>query len=124
MLAFDALLYWLLAWYFDSVLAGSFGSSKPWYFPLTDTYEYFLVMCGLKPEYDASALTSTMQILADESLENDSNMEPVNPILQQKGVAVRVRNLVKIFKVAGEEKRAVDDLSLDIYKSEIFALLG
>lgn len=123
-LAGDAFAYWALAWYFDTILSGSFGASKPWYYPITDTWNYFLQATGWKSHYDLTTMRASL--IPDDVAEGDMEgyTESVHPSLRQKGQAVRIRNLVKEFRVGGETKRAVDNLSLDIYRSEIFALLG
>ncbi|KAG8263663.1 ATP-binding cassette sub- A member 1 [Homalodisca vitripennis] len=38
MLAFDAVLYFLLTWYIEAVFPGDFGIPKCWYFPVTKSY--------------------------------------------------------------------------------------
>ncbi|XP_077309012.1 retinal-specific phospholipid-transporting ATPase ABCA4 isoform X1 [Lithobates pipiens] len=38
MMLFDALVYWILAWYIDHVFPGEYGIPKPWYFPFLATY--------------------------------------------------------------------------------------
>ncbi|KAG8436753.1 hypothetical protein GDO86_007731 [Hymenochirus boettgeri] len=40
MMLFDALVYWILAWYIDHVFPGQYGIPKPWYFPFLATYWY------------------------------------------------------------------------------------
>ncbi|XP_066453464.1 retinal-specific phospholipid-transporting ATPase ABCA4 [Eleutherodactylus coqui] len=38
MMLFDALVYWILAWYIDHVFPGDYGIPKPWYFAILPTY--------------------------------------------------------------------------------------
>nr|XP_027205422.1 ABC transporter A family member 2-like [Dermatophagoides pteronyssinus] len=44
--------------------------------------------------------------------------------IAEKGKAVVIRDLLKVFHVDGREEVAVNQLNLDLYYSEIFALLG
>lgn len=128
MLIVNAFGYFILGWYFDSVLPGSFGSTKPWYFPLVDISKF--VWRGLQwlpdkaseSELHAKLVANTAVVLPGSS--SNGFIEPAPQNLRDKGLAVQIRNLVKEFSVSGETKRAVDNFSIDIYKSEIFALLG
>lgn len=122
-MVFDALFYWALAWYLSSIFKAEFGASKPWYFPITDTWEYFTKVTSSNREYDDEAIRTLYQPESNDTISGQF-VEEVPANLKARGEAVRIRGLVKTFEVAGETKRAVDDLNLDIYRSEIFALLG
>lgn len=37
-MAFDAVLYFLITWYIEGVFPGRYGVSKPWYFPFMPSY--------------------------------------------------------------------------------------
>lgn len=37
-MAFDAVLYFLITWYIEGVFPGRYGVSKPWYFPFLPSY--------------------------------------------------------------------------------------
>ena len=43
---------------------------------------------------------------------------------EQQEVLLRVEHLCQYFKVKGHETRAVDDVSFDIKKGEVFGLVG
>eukprot|EP00808_Paulinella_micropora_P009160 g5382.t1 len=147
MLYLDCLLYAALAWFFNQVFPGEFGSKRPWYFLCTR--RYWLGCAGscwsvgsakpptraggaipllasddrLPGEQPASSLISS----SEASEEEEPHVEPVPASLaQQPGVTVR--GLRKHFAASasadGEEVRAVDGLDLDMYPGQIFALLG
>ncbi|EZG67505.1 ABC transporter [Gregarina niphandrodes] len=113
--------YWLLAWYLDTVLASSFGIALPWYWPITELMKY---MTGARYGPDAPVSHPAMDASDDAIGDIAGFSEPVPAQIKEKGRAVQIRGLVKEFTTAGEVKRAVDNLSLDVYRSEIFALLG
>lgn len=123
MLIIDAFGYWALAWYMDTVFAGSYGQSRPWYYPITESFNFLSRSFMGESDYFPIPLDSEMPEEFDTA-SMQAFAEPVNPVVKAKGVAISIRNLRKHFTVRGEVKKAVDDLSLDIYKSEIFALLG
>ena len=51
-------------------------------------------------------------------------MSSLNENQQQQDVLLRVEHLCQYFKVKGHETRAVDDVSFDIKKGEVFGLVG
>ncbi|XP_028847172.1 ATP-binding cassette sub-family A member 1 isoform X3 [Denticeps clupeoides] len=107
MLLIDALLYWLLTWYIESVFPGQYGIPKPWYFPFTRSY-----WCG-----------TTLGVAADPGSLNDlqhNGYHEKPPPNMKAGVSIR--NLVKIYKTG--KKLAVDGLSLDFYENQITSFLG
>jgi len=122
-LVIDTVLYGLLALYFDKVIPSEFGSSLPWYFPLSPSY-----WKGLG-KTDNSLDTDTMRVLEAEyqsnltALQRTRRIEPVDASLlhqQETGQAMLVRGLRKQFG----SKVAVDGVDLDMYEGQIFALLG
>ena len=48
MLVVDIFFYGLLAWYFDALLPGAFGTPQPFYFPFTVFFN--LVFCVVAGE--------------------------------------------------------------------------
>uniref|UniRef100_A0AAY4A5X7 P-type phospholipid transporter n=1 Tax=Denticeps clupeoides TaxID=299321 RepID=A0AAY4A5X7_9TELE len=102
MLLIDALLYWLLTWYIESVFPGQYGIPKPWYFPFTRSY-----WCG----------TTLDEQIKRKCIICYHEKPPPN---MKAGVSIR--NLVKIYKTG--KKLAVDGLSLDFYENQITSFLG
>ncbi len=45
-------------------------------------------------------------------------------IYSSKKIGIKITNLFKVFKQLGQKKRAVDNLSLNIYEGQITVLLG
>lgn len=70
-----------------------------------------------------------MQIVKDvdeiySAKEKSSNIEPVDANLKQQELQNQTLNIKNLCKVYPNGKRAVNDLSLTMYKGQIFSLLG
>ena len=129
----DFLLFLFLGYYLQNVLPHEFGIRKPFYFICTKNY-----WCGSKKNENAKNLNQNIEILEDEE-GRSSQKKMLKPVEKQKKIdsnfesedlykdktkpddALRIENIVKIF---GDGKKAVDNVSLNFYKDEIFALLG
>ena len=108
-LVLDATILFLLALYFEQVWPTEFGVKKPWNFLFKKDF-------WKKPK--PGEVTDF-----PEDAEYDDSVEPVEDVrLEQKadGRAMLVRGLTKKFQTT----TAVDNLNLDIFEGEIFALLG
>ena len=117
MLLLDFFLYLALALYADQVLQGDYGVALPWYFPLQASY-----WCP-RP----TALAG--QEVVDEELPASSVMERVefaDGEQSQHQLGVKIRKLYKEFRPDKSLPpfKAVDNLSVDLYTGQIFALLG
>ena len=142
----DFFLYLFLGYYLQNVLPHEFGIRKPFYFICTSEY-----WCGNKNNKNNRVLQEMNEIeiqiqneFNDNKFEQDSDSqkrkikslnETNKPNSNNKNFegedlykdkikpddALRIRNIVKIF---GDGKRAVDNVNLNFYKDEIFALLG
>ena len=122
MMIIDSVLYALLAWYIEAVFPGNFGLPRPVYFPFTKSYWF--------PKRRKSLGTSEAAI-KDGYLDNNHVPETdldetENRILEEEPtdlqLGVSIKNLSKSFKL--NLKPAVDNLSLNLYQSQITALLG
>ena len=122
-LVIDTVIYGMLALYFDKVIPSEYGTSLPWYFPVSIGY-----WKGLG-KTDNSIDADTMRVLDAEyqsnlaALQRTKRLEPVDASLlhqQDSGQAMLVRGLRKQFG----SKIAVDGIDLDMYEGQIFALLG
>ena len=134
----DFLLYLFLGYYLQNILPHEFGIKRPWYFLCTSNY-----WCGSNKNKNENPknLNQDIAILDKEIDEGKDSQERK---LKQKEIkksknsknfegeelyrdktkpddALRIQNIVKIF---GDGKKAVDHVSLNFYKDEIFALLG
>ena len=142
----DFFLYLFLGYYLQNVLPHEFGIKRPWYFICTKSY-----WCGNQHknkkneeakkkmndeinEIDEIKIVDGMysqKRLKKDDKEEKSTYEEKNKknfegeeLYQDKtnpDDALRIQNIVKIF---GDGKKAVDNVNLNFYKDEIFALLG
>ena len=118
MLLLDFVLYLVLALYFDQVLQGDYGVALPWHFPF-------------QPSYWCPRPTAlSQQEVKDDELPASSVMEPVafadGAEQRSHQLGVRIRKLYKEFRPDKSLPpfKAVDNLSVDLYTGQIFALLG
>ena len=114
----DFVLLMLIALYLDNVMPTPGGVRKSWYYFLTTNYWFPRIPPPQNPgeELKESLTEDTYQ-------EIDQNYEPVGVELRlQKshGRTVEIRGLRKVF----DDIPAVDDLNVDMYSGQIFALLG
>jgi len=91
----DTLVLAFLLWWLGQTWQGAYGKAKPWYFCLMPNY-----MCKSRNFHSSIA----------------PGMSPSEP-----QPALSIRHLRKVFR---DGKVAVDDLSLEIFPGEIFAVLG
>ncbi|EDL34380.1 ATP-binding cassette, sub-family A (ABC1), member 6 [Mus musculus] len=112
-LAFDSLLYLVLALYFDKILLyGAEHRSAPLFF-LNPT------SCFRKTANRNKVIERDL----DPELPSDEYFEPVDPEYQGKE-AIRIRNIKKEYKGKSGKVKALKGLFLDIYESQITAILG
>ena len=107
MMVIDTIIFTVLGLYFEQVWPNDVGTKKPWYFPVT--------CCCRKKVNPAEVI--------EKKVKWGNDVEDVDLALEQQkdsDRAMMVRHLTKKFN----KKVAVDDLNLDIYEGQIFALLG
>ena len=138
----DFFLFLFLGYYFQNVLPHEFGIRKPFNFLCTSEY-----WCGNKNKNNQNSALKKIneigiEIILDDYKIFDSQDKKLNEMKENRntnqknqnfegeelykektkpGDALRIRNIVKIF---GDGKKAVDNVNLNFYKDEIFALLG
>jgi hypothetical protein len=148
----DAVIYGILAWYLDKVIPSEFGTSLPFYFPLSPNY-----WCGIQlssvdhsGNHDESYYSRFMSLFFNRGTgggdyrrvvipKRDQNdiesasgqqkyFEKVSPDLQQQvseEKCLHIVNLRKVFRFAGQpEKVAVKGLNLDMFQNQVTVLLG
>ncbi|XP_006247716.1 ATP-binding cassette sub-family A member 6 isoform X1 [Rattus norvegicus] len=112
-LAFDGLLYLVLALYFDKILpCGADRRAAPLFF--------------LNPVSCFRKRTSRNKVTErdiDPELPSDEYFEPVDPEYQGKE-AIRIRNIRKEYKGKSGKVEALKGLFFDVYESQITAVLG
>ena len=134
----DFLLYLFLGYYLQNILPHEFGIKRPWYFLCTKSF-----WCGNKKNKkdNVNVLSENIAIFEREVDEGKDSQKRKFKQKENKKIkvdknfenedlykdktkpddALRINNIVKIF---GDGKKAVDHVSLNFYKDEIFALLG
>ncbi|NXO86176.1 ABCAA protein, partial [Sitta europaea] len=114
LLAFDSVLYMLLALYFDKILPGKFGIPDPPLFCLKASY-------WLRSRRGSPRDVSRATANPEEQLGGAA--EPVPPEFLGKE-AIRLHNIKKTYKKKDKKTEALRGLSLTIYEGQITALLG
>ncbi|NXJ90180.1 ABCAA protein, partial [Corythaixoides concolor] len=114
MLAFDSVLYMLLAMYFDKVLPGKYGIPDPPFFFLKPSY-WVRRRRGYTREMPRSAAS------LEELLGDDVELMPPEFLGKE---AIRLNNIKKTYKKKDKKTEALRGLSLNIYEGQITALLG
>ncbi|XP_050175269.1 ABC-type organic anion transporter ABCA8-like [Myiozetetes cayanensis] len=114
MLAFDSVLYMLLALYFDKVLPGKYGIPDPPFFCLKPSY-------WMRSRRGSTRDTPRSTASPEELLGDD--VEPVPPEFRGKE-AIRLHSIKKAYKKKDKKTEALRGLSLTIYEGQITALLG
>ncbi|NXR43773.1 ABCA9 protein, partial [Hippolais icterina] len=114
LLAFDSLLYMLLALYFDKILPGKYGIPDPPLFFLKASYWMRSRRGSTRDVPRATA--NPEELLGDD-------VEPVPPEFLGKE-AIRLHNIKKAYKKKDKKTEALRGLSLNIYEGQITALLG
>jgi ATP-binding cassette subfamily A (ABC1) protein 3 len=118
----------LLLFYFEQVLPGDHGIAKPWNFPVQ-----FLFGKSKKSQMETNVgLVNGVSISKDtNTIRNTRNGDTNLPvhiedesIHASKPVGIKISNITKIFKQLGTFKKAVNNLSLNIYEGQISVLLG
>ncbi|NXE41976.1 ABCAA protein, partial [Ptilorrhoa leucosticta] len=114
MLAFDSVLYMLLAVYFDKILPGKYGIPDPPLFFLKASYWMGSRRASSRDVPRATA--NPEELLGDDA-------EPVPSEFLGKE-AIRLHNIKKTYKKKDKKTEALRGLSLNIYEGQITALLG
>ncbi|KAM6174538.1 ATP-binding cassette sub-family A member 6 [Erethizon dorsatum] len=112
MLAFDCIIYLLLALYFDKILP--YGNERH-YSPL-----FFLNSSSC---FHRKTDNKVFENDIEPEHHFDDYFEPMAPEFQGKE-AIRIRNVKKEYKGKSEKVEALKGLHFDIYESQITAILG
>eukprot|EP01105_Mastigella_eilhardi_P023001 TRINITY_DN5750_c0_g1_i2.p1 TRINITY_DN5750_c0_g1~~TRINITY_DN5750_c0_g1_i2.p1 ORF type:complete len:1644 (-),score=438.19 TRINITY_DN5750_c0_g1_i2:58-4989(-) len=116
MLALDSFIYLVLAWYFNEIAPGEYGVPKPFYFPFLRSY-----WC---PRSTKSA-TSTSPELSVMGINSGDMFESFDEEAAGTKQDLVLQNLCKQFSDnTGNTVKAVDGISVTLYRGQIFALLG
>ena len=111
MLFIDALLYGILTIYCDNVAPSKFGQKKKWNYCCKSSY-------WKNKRIGASNNSGFNGVFYGDNYEkllnNQDNNRPY----------ISIRDIAKTFVSEGKDVKAVDGVNLDIYKGQVFALLG
>ena len=125
MLLVDIIIYLFLGYYLQNVLPHDYGVRKPWYF----IFKKLFCIKSKKQKYSIN-YNKKENINNKEEEDDIFGNVPENENFQSEEIykdmnkpkdALRIRNLVKKFD---DGKVAVNNVDLNFYKNEIFALLG
>ena len=99
----------ILAWYFSHVIPGEWGINQPWYFLFSPKYWR-----------GRGRKVTNHKLDQKQTVENFEDIDIGLTRQVESGQALAIRDLVKTFK----SKTVVDNINLDIFEGQIFALLG
>uniref|UniRef100_A0A4X2KJX8 ABC transporter domain-containing protein n=1 Tax=Vombatus ursinus TaxID=29139 RepID=A0A4X2KJX8_VOMUR len=112
MLLIDSILYGLVTWYVETVFPGRYGIPQPWYFFVMPSY------WSGRPRNVANT----------EELENNLNTPERKAYIQDEPkdlfAGIRICNLSKVLFHRNTMKKAVNNLTLNMYEGQITVLLG
>ena len=131
MFIIDFFLYLFLGYYLDNILPHDFGIQRPWNFLFTkDYWNSFKKKNVTNNQNSINKDKKRNHTEEDLIFKNDDNLygnsENFESEMKYKdkynnNEIFKIRKIVKIF---GDGKKAVDEVNLNLYKDEIFALLG
>ncbi|KAJ3268832.1 hypothetical protein HDU76_011363, partial [Blyttiomyces sp. JEL0837] len=133
----SAVLWFVLGYYLDNIIPQSSGIPRPWTFPITSIRKYFgfkepsqsekylgLKKADSQQEQQSSSIDDTTD--PDQYQSSDIEQDPPNMTR-----LIKLQNITKRFDSGwtlcgrkGAKITAVDNVSLNFYQGEIFALLG
>ena len=121
---FNNFVHILLAYYFEHVIPSEHGLNKPWYFPIAWLLPSRCTESNSNKTNDEAAFHSSSfsqhqnhELDSQVFIEDEANYSSRN-------IGIRISNVGKVFKQLGAVKRAVKNLSLNIYEGQISVLLG
>ncbi len=118
-LLLDFVLYTLLGLYLDNVIPGINGVRRPLYYFLTSSYwSPTQAVAGEGAAEDSSLLSKS------DSDSGASLFEPVDPGLRAQEGTGECLDIRSVSKVYDDGTRAVNKLSMKMYKGQVFILLG
>ncbi len=107
-------IHLFFVYYFDNVFPGDHGIPKPWYF-------LFSNLIPKKKLNHNDFKQKNLKNNLDESTENYFEDEFV---YSSKNIGIQIMNIEKEFEQLGKIKRAVNNVSMNIFENQITVLLG
>ncbi|KAM5303130.1 ATP-binding cassette sub-family A member 13 isoform 2-T2 [Glossophaga mutica] len=117
-LLLDSGLYFLCGWYLSSLIPGTFGVRKPWYFPFTASH--WRSVCGVAARGQRGPCSGRPLPRGD----SDPEGSPPPPGKETREEGALGVALVSVTKEYQPHKAAVRDLTLTFRRGQITALLG
>jgi ATP-binding cassette subfamily A (ABC1) protein 3 len=112
----------LIALYFERVMPNEWGTNLPYTFPFRASF-----WCPSKqPNAGAGTAASSEEERLKEDYDREHNVEKVDADTK-RGLSLRISGLSKEYEAADgttTKRRAVNNLSLEMYDGQIFSLLG
>ncbi len=109
-------IHLFVAYYFDNLMPGDHGIAKPWYFLFSNKKKRITNEKGL----DEPLLSNQ----SEEVVKDDCYFEDESAY-SAKRIGIKISKVFKVFKqLNGTLKKAVQNLSLNIYEEQITVLLG
>lgn len=112
MFTIDFFLYLFIGFYLENVIPHQYGIQKPWYFLFTSSY-----WCGTDQIQNTDDKNEELNNKKEENFQDESNYQKI----YKQEECLRILNIQKTFD---DGKVALKGASLNLYKNEIFALLG
>uniref|UniRef100_A0A8C7YEB2 ATP-binding cassette, sub-family A (ABC1), member 3b n=1 Tax=Oryzias sinensis TaxID=183150 RepID=A0A8C7YEB2_9TELE len=113
LLLFDSVFYGLVAWYVEAVFPGEYGVPLPSYFFLLPSY-----WCS----------SPRMALVNEKEEEEDAEKALKGEFIEEEPAGlvsgVKIKHLSKEFKLGNKTRRAVRDLTLNMFEGQITVLLG
>nr|QUF59428.1 ATP-binding cassette transporter Abca3-2 [Brachionus angularis] len=113
-------IHLILMYYFDNILPGDHGIAKPWNFPILSFISLFKKRnCESNDNFlNDSTSNKNVETIRDLKFDKDESA------YSSRNIGIKIRNLTKMFKQLGQVKKAVNNLSLNMYEGQISVLLG
>jgi ATP-binding cassette, subfamily A (ABC1), member 3 len=135
---FNNLMYLFLMWYFDKIRPGDHGIAKPWHFLFTQCFTdheknnskgYYnsddaLIDQQQQQQQNHESTNTGIYKKNSKHHHNEIYIEDESEYLLSRRVGIKISKLYKLFKQFGKIKKAVKNLSLNIYEGQITVLLG
>jgi ATP-binding cassette subfamily A (ABC1) protein 3 len=130
----DNFIYLIMFNYFEQVIPSDHGITKKWNFPIqsffgsSETSNYTESNTSFLNETDKNQRDiNTIRDINGMKFQSSTDL-PVfiedETIYSSKAIGIKINNITKTFKQLGTVKKAVDNLSLNIYEEQITVLLG
>jgi ABC-type lipoprotein export system ATPase subunit len=141
-MVFNNVIHILLTLYFENIAPGIHGIAKPWHYPISGFFskkkstkneeiKNLINEASINKGYGSIRGLNSQESINGEQQKIISNNEIHSQIFIEdesiystRNIGIKINNIVKIFKQLGTIKKAVQNLTLNIYEGQISVLLG